>query len=442
MQLLYKRNKLITGTIILTLAGIVTRIIGFFFRIFLSRNIGEEGMGIYQLLSPIMALSFSLTCAGIQTAISKYVAAYEASDNHKSSLLTLWYGLIVSIFLSIILGIFLAKFSSPISTHFLAEVRCRPIICVYALSLPFCAIHSCINGYYYGIKRTAVPAITQLLEQIVRVVSVGLFFCWAGESSQSAKTIYAVLGIVLGEGFSSLSSIIFFLHHNKSQSILSKGTPQTKKRLIFNKLIGLSVPLSINRICLNLLQSIEAVFLPRKLVIFGLSGREALGLYGVLTGMALPMILFPQAITNSVSILLLPYVSEAQARKKNHQISRSIGLGTGFCLLLGFIFMSLFFIFGPFIGNRIFHSQDAGIFIRILSFICPFLYLGTLTTSILNGLGKANTTFCINLIVLSIRLFGVFMLVPLYGIKTYLHILLLSQIIHCLLNFLALKKYL
>lgn len=88
------RNKypFLSGTILLTLTGFLTKIIGFFYRIFLSRSIGEEGMGIYQLLAPIMALSYAFTSAGIQTAISKYTAAYHAQGRKRSALATLLTG--------------------------------------------------------------------------------------------------------------------------------------------------------------------------------------------------------------------------------------------------------------------------------------------------------------------------------------------------------------
>ena len=75
------KNSLITGTLLLTLAGVLTRIIGFFYRIFLSRLIGAEGLGIYQLLSPVMALGFAVTAAGIQTAISRFVSSELAQNN-------------------------------------------------------------------------------------------------------------------------------------------------------------------------------------------------------------------------------------------------------------------------------------------------------------------------------------------------------------------------
>lgn len=440
-----KNNKLIFGSFILTLAGIITRFIGFFYRIFLSRNIGEEGMGVYQLLAPVMALSFSFSCAGIQTSISKHVAAYEAEGNKKNGRLTLLYGLIISISLSIIVGIFLCKTSSYIATHFLAEKRCRLLICVYAASLPFCAIHSCINGYYFGLKNTLVPSITQFLEQIVRVLSVYMLFFLFKSSPANTKIVYAVSGIVIGEFVSALISItslkINVSKINMPEINLSKVRSRYHQSPL-KKLVALSIPLSINRIVLNILQSIEAAFLPRQLVAYGLTNSQALSIYGVFMGMALPMILFPQAITSSVSILLLPYVSEADATNNQTKITRSVRLSTAFCMVLGFAFMVIFYTLGPFIGMLVFKSKEAGLFIRTLSFMCPFLYLGTVLTSTLNGLGKANLSFIINISSLIIRLTGVFLFVPHYGIKAYLYIMMLSQLIYCILNFLALKKYL
>ena len=146
-----KKNPFLSGTLILTVTGILSRIIGFFYRIFLSQQIGEEGMGIYQLLAPVMALSFSLTCAGIQTSISKYTASYIAQNKHRRALRVLVTGSFLSMLLSITVTVFLYQNAARISESFLMELRCEPLVRIYALSLPFACIHSCINGYYYGL---------------------------------------------------------------------------------------------------------------------------------------------------------------------------------------------------------------------------------------------------------------------------------------------------
>lgn len=443
-SIVLKKNPIITGTVILTATGIISRIIGFFYRIFLSRNIGEEGMGIYQLLAPVMALSFSLTAAGIQTSISKHVAAYEAKGQRRSSVAVLLCGLFVSVSLSLALGIVLFQYSLPISLHFLLEERCAPLVRIYALSLPFAAVHSCINGYYYGLKKTAVPSVTQLIEQLARVFSVYLIFLYCDKHNLTPQVSVAIVGLVLGEITSSLISIL---------AITGTGCKNTRRRYrshftseydVFKQLkplLLLAVPLSVNRIVLNFLQSIEAIYLPRQLCAFGLSNSQALSIYGVLTGMSLPLILFPQAITGSISVLLLPYVSEADAKGNPARISKAIFSSTAFCVIMGFLAALFFYIAGPFLGSFLFQSTEAGLFIRSLSFMCPFLYLGSLLTSILNGLNKATHAFFINVLALCIRLICIFLFVPHIGIKGYLWGLPVSQIAHCAFNFLALKKY-
>ena len=95
------KNPLVTGTVILTLTGLLSRFIGFFYRIFLSNIFGAEGMGIYQLISPVLALSFALTASGIQTAISKYVASETSTHDYRTSFRTLWAGFVMSMALSI-----------------------------------------------------------------------------------------------------------------------------------------------------------------------------------------------------------------------------------------------------------------------------------------------------------------------------------------------------
>ena len=135
------------------------------------------------------------------------------------------------------------------------------------------------------------------------------------------------------------------------------------------------------------------------------------------------------------------YVSEADAGQNPKRISQAIFASTAFCLLMGFLATIMFYITGPVLGNLLFHSEEAGLFIRSLSFMCPFLYLGSLLTSILNGLNKATHAFFINILSLCIRLASIFLLVPHIGIKGYLYGLPVSQIAHCLLNFVALKKY-
>ena len=195
----------------------------------------------------------------------------------------------------------------------------------------------------------------------------------------------------------------------------------------------ISLPLAANRLILNLLQSVEAVFIPNRLMAYGLSNADALGVYGVLTGMSLPLILFPSAVTNSVSVLLLPIVAEADAGGRRAAVRRAVMTSIRCCLLLGFGCTAMFLLLGRAAGRLLFHSELAGSFILTLSFICPFLYLASTLNSILNGLGKTVRTFLFSVVSLLLRLLFVFFAIPVFGIRGYLWGMLASQMLQTLL---------
>ncbi|MDE7341786.1 MAG: polysaccharide biosynthesis protein [Lachnospiraceae bacterium] len=436
-----RKNPLLIGTAILTVTGLLSRFIGFFYRIFLSKVFGAEGMGIYQLISPVLALSFSLTVSGMQTAISKYVASETTTHDYKTSFRTLWTGFLLSMALSFGCMAYIYKYSDWIAVSFLLEARTAPLLRIISLSIPMATVHSCINGYFYGIKKTAVPALTQLSEQIVRVGSVYLIYYLCARQNMAPTINFAVVGLVIGEGASMIVSIVaiisrsFQVFDDASRLRVSPpcGYQLRSYGQIAENLLRLAVPLSANRIIINILQSIEAIYIPNKLMAYGLNNADALGVYGVLTGMSMPLILFPSAITNSISVLLLPIVSEADASGNQSAVTRAIWKSIKYCLLLGFGCTAAFLLFGRLAGKLLFNSELAGSFILTLSFICPFLYIASTLNSILNGLGKTALTFFYSILSLLVRLLFVFYAIPVYGIKGYLWGMLASQIVQTLL---------
>lgn len=325
----FLRHPLIAGTLLLTLAGLLSRLIGFFYRIFLSHTIGAEGLGIYQLIFPIYALTFSLTAAGVQTAISKFVAEAAARSSFGCTKKTdgpgrlsrspavctyLYAGLFLSLLLSALCTWLLYRYAGIIALKVLEEERCAPLLQILSLTVPFGAVHACINGYYYGLQKTAVPAISQLLEQLARVGGVYLMYRIALEQGREPAIAMAVWGLIIGEVVSVLYSVSFTRFHKSPGSFL----------LASRQIFTMALPLTFNRVFINLFQSMEAILIPGKLRDFGYTNPEALRVYGVLTGMAMPMILFPSVITNSVSVMLLPAISEAQAKNDLGYIKNSV----------------------------------------------------------------------------------------------------------------------
>lgn len=445
MTFLHKKNPLITGTIILTATGFASRFIGFFYRIFLSRLFGAEGMGIYQLISPVLALSFSLTVAGMQTAISKYVAGETLSRDYRSSAMHLFTGFILSMSVSILCTIGIYCYADEIALHFLMEERTAPLLRIISLSIPLATVHSCINGYFYGIRKTSVPAICQLSEQIVRVGSVYIIYYFCIKQNLTPTISFAVVGLVIGECASMIVSLIAIRVHFTHivppgyGPLLRTGfSPYLK---ITKNLLTLAAPLSLNRIIINFLQSLEAIFIPNRLLDYGYDSVTALSVYGILTGMSLPLILFPSAITNSICVLLLPIVSEADAAENTGAIKKAVHKSIRYGFLLGIVFTVFFLCTGRFLGNLLYQSALAGSFIIVLSFLCPLMYIASTLGSILNGLGKTSLTFIYSMVSLLVRLGFVFFGIPLWGIHGYLWGLLVSQAVQTILCMFAVRKY-
>ncbi|MDE7113523.1 MAG: polysaccharide biosynthesis protein, partial [Acetatifactor sp.] len=228
---------------------------------------------------------------------------------------------------------------------------------ILAFSIPFSSIHSCINGYFYGIKKTGPPAAAQLLEQLARVGCVYLVSASVIAKGQAPSIDVAVLGLTVGEFVSmsvSLIAIFQVLHRHTAVTAVSGGTALRTRALhnsgMFRSILAMALPLTLNRIVLNSLQSVEAVSIPAMLRLYGYDTATALSVYGVLTGMAMPLIFFPNALTNSVSVLLLPLISENYALGDLQAVKSAILRTVKFCGILGFTCMSVFFLSGSFMG--------------------------------------------------------------------------------------------
>ena len=421
-----RKHTIIKGTFILTATGFATRFMGFFYRIFLSHTFGEEGVGLYQLIFPIYALCFSLTSAGIETALSRCTARHLSCGQKKAARNLLYTSLLITVTLSCITTIVLQKYAFFISRTILKDIRCTKLLIILSYAFPFAAVHSCIVGYYLGQKKTSVPAISQLIEQTVRIVSVYAIYRFALNQGNELGISVAVAGLITGE----IASSVYCLLKIRKRNLLAP-LPRIKPAVFLlhgKEILSLSLPLTANRVLLNILQSAEAISIPIRLQMSGLSQSDALSIYGVLTGMALTCIMFPSAITNSVSTMLLPTVAEIQVLQNKKEMTALIQKAVYCCIFLGCVCCVTLLCFGDWIGIILFDSHLAGQYIITLSWICPFLYTNNTLISIINGIGKTHLSFAINSLSLGIRIASVLYLIPSYGIFGYLWGMLTSQI--------------
>lgn len=429
------KHKLLRGTIILTAAGLLSRLMGFFFRIFLSHAFGEENVGLYQLIFPVYSLCLALGTSGIQTALSRTVARNASLGRDSEARNALSIALTLTGAFSVIEIFFIQSHAGMIASRFLGDPRCEELLLIISYALPCAAVHSCICGYSYGMQQTRLPALSQLIEQTARIFSVLLLFYIFRQNGSTPSVSLATSGIVIGEFASALFSIRFI--PKRKRSVVRSHLRTVRKT--GRELITLSLPLTASRACVTLLQSIEAASIPAMLKLYSHSASEALILYGVLTGMALPCILFPSAITSSVGVMLMPAVAEKQAEGSRSGISSLIRKAAGSCFILGLACCLFFLIFGSYIGKLLFHSETAGKFIVTLAWICPFLYTNSALMSTINGLGKTLWTFLINVLGLTVRIISVFLAIPVFGMQGYLWGLLISQLAVTLLSCTVLK---
>lgn len=416
----------------MTAAGVLSRIIGFFYRIFLSRTIGAEALGIYQLIGPVFSLCFALTASSIQTSISKFVGdaiggCKDSLCGEKKARAYLILGLVLSFGLSILTGIFMYFNADWIAVRFLGEARCAPLLVLLTYSLLPCCIHACINGYYYGRKNAFVPSLCQLIEQIARVGSVWIIFQITTEKGIPLTAFHAVCGLVIGEAAGLLVSMSALLRENLPNH-RHRNSLLVYNRTMTHAFLAMVIPLTINRLSVAFSTSLENLLIPQKLQLYGYSQADALSIYGILSGMTLSIILFPCVLTNSLSVLLLPAISEAKGRSNENQIRRTTQKAIRLGLLLGFAFTILFLFTGDMIGNKLFHNALAGRFICRLAWLCPLMYITSLLSSILHGLGRPKQVLFVNLLSCLIRIGMIWFLVPGYGIGAYLWGLLLSQV--------------
>ncbi len=432
------KNAILKGTILLTVTGLITRILGFYYRICLADALGAEYLGIYQLVFPVYGICYTLYASGIQTAVSKLVAEENSRGNITLTSCLMRRSMLLAFGISLALSILVYFGAEPCARYFLMEVRAADSLRILSLVFPFCAVTACINGYYIGCKKTAVPAFTQLLEQIVRIGLVLYLVTLPSFSNEESRCLAAVIGLVLGEVASNLFNCIAYrMHKNK---LLRHASPCETTGLT-KRLLALSMPLSLNRLIINILHSVESVFIPGMLRLSGLTNSDALSLYGILNGMAIPFILFPSAIPGALSVLLLPAVSENLDEQNRPRLQQCVGNAVKYSVVIGLFSTAVFFYFGRDIGTAVYHNTLAGDYIRILSPLCPLLYLSTTLGSVINGLGKPHLSFFTTVGGLLVRLAVIVFVVPKTGIYGVLLGLLVSQLVSTLFDAFLVLKY-
>lgn len=435
IQNFFTKNLVIKGTLILTITGFATRIIGFYNRIFLSGLIGAKELGIYQLIFPLYMVAFSLTTFGNELALTKLVSEYHGRKDIASAKAFFR----VCFFMNLILGLFVSTImyrnTEWLCIHVLNAPECSACLKVICIGIPFMSMKGAIHGYFLGLEKSGVHGLSDFLEQVAKVFGLSLiatFICVREQYDAS----FAVWGIVIGEIVSFGYSLLALLHYTRQNNHLSKASNIRRPQLL-RLFVKNALPLTTNRLAMTVLQSMEAIMIPTVLLQYYQNSTMSLTAYGIFSGMAFPFIMFPSTITNSLSTMLLPAVSSASSQLHTGYLKRLCEKSLHFCLLIGIFSTTVFYIFGPAIGNCFFQSKEAGHYLFQLSFLCPFIYLATTLASISNGLGLATHNLILTLLSTLIRIGFILFAVPQMGLTGYIIGLFVSYLF---LTFACLNK--
>lgn len=435
------KKTFITGAIILMVAGLITRIFGFVYRIYLSNLIGAEGMGLYQLIVPIYTLIILTLTSGISIAVSKMIAEEAAKGNFINIKRILKIGLVGVLAVSAAISFIIYINIDFIVYNILKDSRTYSSVLIMIPCIPLIAAASAFKGYFYGIQEVTPTAVSQIIEQIVKITIIMALASQFLKAGLEYACALATLGMAVGEMSNLFILAVYYKYKKYSYLTPTSKKGLIRKRNLFSAILGCAAPISINRFILSVMQAVEVILIPQRLLVGGLNYIQCMEEYGKLMGMAMPLILFPALVTTSLATTLVPAISESISLRNfnsvNYRISKSIQITT----VLGFVFMAVFACYSNNIAELLFPRQNVGNTLFLLSFTCIFVYLQQILMGIMNGLGKQGLLLANSVVGCVIRILCVYFLVPKFGIPSYIIGIIISSFIVCILHFSTIIRY-
>lgn len=331
-----KNRSFVKGAVILGIAGLTIKALGAAFRIPLTNIIGDSGMGYYQTAYPIYVLFLTIATAGIPTAISRMVAERNASDQpyeaHRVFKLSFMLLLGIGIFSSGILF-----FCAESITRFIKEPEAVYAMKAIAPALFFVPLMASFRGYFQGLENMTPTASSQIIEQLFRVtVGLGLAVYFLPKGLQYAAA-GASFGATAGGIFGFVGILIIYAFNRKAIAASLQGAdriPMESAKKILWGLLVIAVPITIGAAIMPIINAIDAAIVKIRLVDIGYDSAVARGLYGQLTGMAAPLINFPQVLTQAVAMSLVPVVASSRRRADLDFMKSNIAMGLRYAFIL------------------------------------------------------------------------------------------------------------
>ena len=429
------RQSYLKNAMLMTGADVLLRLAGMGLRIYLANVLGGEGMGLYQLVLAVYSLFVTLATAGVSVAATRLMAE-ELSRSPAQARGMLIRLLAAGLGLGAAAMAAQAGLSGLAARWWLGDLRAAGPLRASAFGLPWMAVSAVLRGFFIARRRVEPNVLSQLVEQTVRVGIIffaleQVQFLDAGEKCSVVMTATAVS--------EAASAGILLLLYRADAAACFGGKKAERPQEPARRLWEILWPVEGGRCLSSALHTAENMLVPAclavRLTAAGLGGREeAVTQYGNLKGMALPLLTFPFSLLGSLGVLLMPEITQAHIRGETFRlrglIDRMLRLTGYFSTLAG----AAFWVWGRPLARTLYRSEEAGIYLEILGPALPLLCLESMVDGAMKGIGEQKAVFRYSIWDSVLRIAGVLLLLPRFGMKGFLFVILLSSCYTCLAN--------
>ena len=441
-------NKFLKGTLILTVSSIVVKVIGSLNWIILSRVLGGEGIGLYQMGFPIYLIAITLSSAGIPVAISIITAEKLAQKDFLGAKRVFN----VSLRLLFVTGLVFASalfFGAHwlIDNHWIRDSRAYYSIIALAPAVFFVTFLASFRGYLQGWQIMTPTAASEIVEQLMRVVTMIVF----ANMFMPHGLAYAAGGASMGAGvgaFCALLVLMWFYGRlkQKLKADLQQQNPLATResaRAIISRLLRLALPVSMSSLMLPVVANLDLLIVPQRLEAAGFHISQATEFFGYLTGMAVPLINLATIFTAAMTISLVPAISESRALNDVFGIRAKTRTAFRVALIITCpCFVGMYFLAEK-IAALIYNAPGAADAIQTMSVGILLLGLHQISTGILQGLGRTSIPVINMILAAAVKVFLSWTLtaIPTLGIKGAAMATVVDFGLAAVLNMIFIYKY-
>ena len=411
---------------ILTMTSLMMRLIGVRFNAFITEKIGAEGIGLYTLIMSVYGFAVTLATSGVGLASTRMCAEAENENIRREGLkrLSLYAVICGTISFSALF------FGSGSISELLGDERCERAVRYLAFSMPFISLLSVLHGYFSAVRKVSRSAAVSVFEQIFWIIVTVVLLFRAGGRLESACAAL-ILGGTLSEIGSFFAAFVCFVADRRKYA---GDRSHEKPSGLSRKLFSITLPVAAAAYVRSGFSTLEHILIPRGLSKNPATAGSALSSYGILCGMAMPVIMLPTAFLYSFTGLLIPEFAESVSRGEEKRImsmtSRAMGLTLSFSIgCAGFMYF-----FSRELGFFIYDSAECGEFIKLMSPLIPVMYFDHAVDSILKGLGEQLYCMKVNILDSAMCALLVYILCPRIGIYGYLVTIYVSEALNAALS--------